>query len=154
VKDRLRQQEMNFSMISIEKWVTFLLLFFILLIASFNIISSLSMLVIEKQPSMSTLKALGMPSKRIASIFRWESVFVTAVGAVSGIVLGIVLCLLQQHFGLIKLQGDPQSLVVQSYPVVVDPVDILITFVPLLLIGAITAMITGAFARSRCKAIK
>ncbi|MDE6717859.1 MAG: ABC transporter permease, partial [Muribaculaceae bacterium] len=80
VKDRLQQQEMNFRMISIEKWVTFLLLFFILIIASFNIISSLSMLVIEKEKSMSTLKALGMSRSRIASVFRWESIFVTAVG--------------------------------------------------------------------------
>ena len=154
VKDRLQQQEMNFRMISIEKWVTFLLLFFILLIASFNIISSLSMLVIEKQPSMSTLKALGMSARRIASIFRWESLFVTAVGGLSGIALGIILSLLQQHYGLIKLQGDPQSLVVQSYPVAVDPADILITLVPLLIIGAVTALITGAFARSRSMTLK
>ncbi len=154
VKDRLQQQEMNFRMISIEKWVTFLLLFFILLIASFNIISSLSMLVIEKQPSMSTLKALGMSGRRIASIFRWESLFVTAVGGLSGIALGIILSLLQQHYGLIKLQGDPQSLVVQSYPVAVDPADILITLVPLLIIGVVTALITGAFARSRSMTLK
>ncbi|MDE6254643.1 MAG: ABC transporter permease, partial [Muribaculaceae bacterium] len=83
VKDRLRQQEMNFRMISIEKWVTFLLLFFILVIASFNIISSLSMLVIEKQKSMSTLKALGMSRRGIVGVFRWESLFVTFIGGVA-----------------------------------------------------------------------
>lgn len=154
IKDRLQQQEMNFRMISIEKWVTFLLLFFILLIASFNIISSLSMLVIEKQKSMATLKALGMSRKRIVAIFRWESIFVTSVGGVAGIILGIALCFLQQQYGFIKLQGDPQSLVVQAYPVLVDPSDILITTVPLLLIGIMTAFITGAFARSRAQVVK
>lgn len=150
VKDRLRQQEMNFRMISIEKWVTFLLLFFILVIASFNVISSLSMLVIEKEKSMSTMKALGMSRRRIASLFRWESVFVTLVGSISGIAIGLLLSFLQQKFGFIKLQGDPQSLVVQAYPVVVDPMDILITLVPLIIIGFVTAFITGAFAKSRC----
>lgn len=150
VKDRLQQQEMNFRMISIEKWVTFLLLFFILLIASFNIISSLSMLVIEKQQSMATLKALGMSKRRIVGVFRWESIFVTAVGGIVGIALGIGLCLLQQEYGFIHLQGDPDQLVVRAYPVVVKPLDILITAVPLALIGALTAFITGAFARSRC----
>ncbi len=154
VKDRLQQQEMNFRMISIEKWVTFLLLFFILLIASFNIISSLSMLVIEKQQSMATLKALGMSIGRIASVFRWESLFVTFVGGAAGIILGLVLCLLQQEYGFIRLQGDPQSLVVQAYPVVVDPTDVLITLVPLIFIGIATALVTGAFARSRCRIVK
>ncbi|MDE5807904.1 MAG: ABC transporter permease [Muribaculaceae bacterium] len=150
VKDRLQQQEMNFRMISIEKWVTFLLLFFILVIASFNIISSLSMLVIEKEKSLSTLKALGMTKGSVASVFRWESLFVTAVGGIAGIIAGLILCILQQHFGIIRLQGDPQSLVVQAYPVLVDPIDILITAVPLVFIGTATAFITGAFAKSRC----
>ena len=151
VKDRLRQQEMNFRMISIEKWVTFLLLFFILIIASFNIVSSLSMLVIEKENSMATLKALGMSRLRISSVFRWESVFVTLVGGVSGIILGLVLSLLQQQFGLIKLQGDPDTLIIRAYPVVVDPTDILITLIPLIAIGFLAAVITGSFARSRCR---
>lgn len=150
VKDRLRQQEMNFRMISIEKWVTFLLLFFILLIASFNIISSLSMLVIEKEQSMSTLRALGMSRRSVASVFRWESVFVTITGALGGIAIGLILCLLQQHYGFIRLQGDPQSLVIRAYPVKVIASDILITFIPLIAIGALSAIITGAFAKSRC----
>ena len=150
VKDRLQQQEMNFRMIAIEKWITFLLLFFILLIASFNIISSLSMLVIEKEKSMSTLKALGMSRSRIASVFRWESAFVSLIGGVAGMAIGLILCLLQQKFGFIHLQGDPDSLVIQAYPVVVKASDIIITSIPLVAIGAVTAFITGSFARSRC----
>lgn len=149
VKDRLRQQEMNFRMISIEKWVTFLLLFFILVIASFNIISSLSMLVIEKENSISTLRAMGFSRRGIGSIFFWESIFVTIIGGISGIAIGIILTLMQEHWGLIKLQGDPGTLTVASYPVHLDPADILITMMPIVIIGFATALITATYARAR-----
>lgn len=152
VKDRMQQQEMNFRMISIEKWVTFLLLFFILIIASFNVISSLSMLVIEKQKSISTLRAIGFSTRGIGSIFFWESIFVTSCGGIAGILLGVTLTLLQQHFGFIKLQGDPSTLTVASYPVILNPADILVTLMPILVIGIATAFITAAFARSRSRA--
>lgn len=152
VKDRMQQQEMNFRMISIEKWVTFLLLFFILIIASFNVISSLSMLVIEKQKSISTLRAIGFSTRGIGSIFFWESIFVTSCGGMAGILLGVSLTLLQQHFGFIKLQGDPSTLTVASYPVILNPTDILVTLIPILTIGIATAFITAAFARSRSRA--
>lgn len=151
VKDRLRQQEMNFRMISIEKWVTFLLLFFILVIASFNIISSLSMLVIEKEKSISTLRAMGFSRRGIGSIFFWESIFVTIIGGISGIAIGIILTLMQEHWGLIKLQGDPGTLTVASYPVHLDPADILITMMPIVIIGFATALITATYARARSR---
>ncbi len=151
VKDRLRQQEMNFRMISIEKWVTFLLLFFILVIASFNIISSLSMLVIEKENSISTLRAIGFSRRGIGSIFFWESIFVTIIGGISGIAIGIILTLMQEHWGLIKLQGDPGTLTVASYPVHLDPADILITMMPIVIIGFATALITATYARARSR---
>ena len=84
VKDRYRQQDVNFRMVEIEKWVTFLLLIFILVIASFNIISTLSMLVLEKQQSMSTLSALGMSRGKIGAVFWWESIYVTLLGGIAG----------------------------------------------------------------------
>lgn len=149
VKDHLRQQEMNFRMISIEKWVTFLLLIFILIIASFNIISTLCMLVLDKQPSLSVFRALGMRKSSVAAIFRWDSIYVTLIGGTAGIIIGLVLCLLQQHFGLIKLAGDPNRMLVTAYPVVVHASDILIACVPVLATGLATALIAGAFARSR-----
>lgn len=149
VKDRLMQQEIDFRMISIEKWVTFLLLFFILIIASFNIISSLSMLVIEKEKSNSTLRSLGFSKKRIGGIFFWESIFVTLAGGISGIILGVILTLLQEHFGFIHIHGDPSSLIVTSYPVHLEPGDILLTSLPILVIGIVTALITASFARNR-----
>lgn len=148
VKDRLRQQEMNFRMIEIEKWVSFLLLGFILIIASFNIISTLSMLVLEKEASLTTLAAMGMSRNKIGSVFAWESFLVTATGGIAGILLGLVLCLLQQHFGFIKI-GDGTQTIMSAYPVVVKASDILLCALPLLLIGALSAVVTSQFAKKR-----
>lgn len=149
VKDRLMQQEMNFRMVSIEKWVSFLLLFFILTIASFNIISTLSMLVLEKQKSMGTLTALGMSRRRTSGVFAWESFYVSAIGGISGILLGLFLCWLQQEFGLIKIPGDPSAGILTAYPVRIIWTDVLVTLVPIAVIGAATALIASRFARSR-----
>lgn len=148
VKNRARQQEMNFRMIEIEKWVSFLLLGFILLIASFNIISSLSMLVLEKESSLSTLRALGMSERRIGSVFAWESIFVAVAGGICGIILGVILCLIQQHFGIIRI-GDGASTLVPAYPVVLEWRDLLVTLLPVAAIGGLTAWITAAFVRTR-----
>lgn len=153
VKDKLQQQEINFRMISIEKWITFLLLAFILVVASFNIISSLSMLVLDKEGNLATLSAMGASSRSIGRIFWWESIFVTIIGAAIGILLGVALCLAQQHFGLIKLNGDPTALVIHAYPVVVIPKDILIVCVPIFIIGFATAAISSRFAKSRINSI-
>ncbi len=151
VKDRFRQQEINFRMISIEKWVTFLLLIFILVIASFNIISTLCMLILEKQGSMSTLSALGMNRRAIGRTFWWESLFVSLTGGLGGVALGLALCLLQQHLGLIKLGGDPDTMILQAYPVEVIWTDVLIALAPVVVIGLITAWTASAFARSRIR---
>lgn len=149
VKDRLRQQDTEFRMIEIEKWMTFLLLIFILMIASFNIISTLCMLIIEKEPSMPILSAMGMTRPQIAATFWWESIFVTFAGGIAGVVAGVILCLAQEKFGIIKLAGDPEMMVVAAYPVVVKWEDIFISLLPVTVIGFITAWISAAFARSR-----
>ncbi len=149
VKDRFRQQEINFRMISIEKWVSFLLLFFILIIASFNIISSLSMLVIDKQNNLSTFIAMGFTRKDTGAIFWWESIYVALTGGFSGIILGAILSLLQQRLGIIKINDslpDPAP-----YPVVLDPMDMLITLLPIVGIALVAACITAAFARNRSR---
>ena len=153
VKDRYRQQDVNFRMVEIEKWVTFLLLIFILVIASFNIISTLSMLVLEKQQSMSTLSALGMSRGKIGAVFWWESIYVTLLGGIAGIIFGLILCLLQQHFGLIRLGGDPAAMVIQAYPVKVELTDVAIALIPVAVIGLLCAWTTSAFARSRTSSL-
>lgn len=148
VKDRLRQQDMNFRMIQIEKWISFLLLGFILLIASFNIISALSMLVLEKEHTLSTLSAIGMSRHDVGSVFAWESIFVSLCGGIGGILLGLVLCLIQQEFGLIKI-GDGTNAVIDTYPVSVEATDLILTLLPVIIIGLLTAWITASFARRR-----
>lgn len=149
VKDRFQQQETHFRMVNIEKWMTFLLLIFILLIASFNIISTLCMLIIEKQSSMATMSTLGMNRRQIGKTFWWESIYVSLAGGIGGIILGVALCLIQEKFGLIKLGGDPDILVIQAYPVIVEWSDLFVALIPVAVIGIITAWISAAFARSR-----
>lgn len=153
VKDRIKQQEINYRMISVEKWITFLLLAFILLIASFNIISTLCMLIVEQRQSLETLRDLGMNRRRIGNIYFWESLMITAIGAFVGLGIGVILSLLQEKFGFIKLAGDPESLVIHSYPVVLEWVDLAITCAPLLIIGLLCALISRYFAISQVKSI-
>lgn len=149
VRDRLRQHENHFRMVAIEKWVSFLLLFFILVIASFNIISTLTMLVIDKQKALSTLAALGMSRGNIGSVFWWESVYVSIIGGAGGIALGVVLCLLQEKYGLLKLGADPSQLIVNAYPVSLEWGDVGLTLIPIALIGLATASISSSFAKTR-----
>lgn len=149
VKTRMEQQEINFRMVNIEKWVSFLLLFFILVIATFNIVSTMTMLVLEKRNSMAVFSAMGMNKRRITSIFKNESVLVSIAGGLIGVALGVALCLLQEHFGLIKLNGDPSTLLMTAYPVKLIWTDVLIAFAPALILGLGTALIAGRFARSR-----
>lgn len=136
-------------MVNIEKWVTFLLLAFILVIASFNIISALSMLVLDKEHDLGVLHALGMRQDSVGSVFRWESMLVTLIGGAAGLLLGVGLSLIQQHYGLIHLGGDPATLIIDTYPVVVKLVDLLIVAIPVVAIGLLTAFVTGRFAKSR-----
>lgn len=149
VKDRQQQQAVSFRMVAIEKWITFTLLTFILIIASFNIISTLSMLILDKGASIRTLSHIGMRRRRIGNIFWWESLLVTLFGAVAGIILGVLISLIQEKFGVIKLAGDPDSLVMLAYPVRLEWLDIGITMIPIAVIGLISAWISHAFARSR-----
>ncbi len=106
VKNRVRQQDQSFKMIEVEKWITFFLLAFILIIASFNIISTMSMLIIEKEDNIHTMYAMGAPRKTITRIFILEGWLVSLLGGVSGIMTGVILCLAQQWGGFIKLGGN------------------------------------------------
>ncbi|MDR1631458.1 MAG: ABC transporter permease [Dysgonamonadaceae bacterium] len=133
VKDRYQQQEDTFKMINIEKWVTFFILIFILLIAAFNIIGSLSMLIIDKQADVITLRNLGSDNRQISRIFLFEGWLISASGAVAGIVLGVLLCLGQQHFGWLRLGNGNFS--VNAYPVIISFSDLLFVLITVLVIG-------------------
>jgi lipoprotein-releasing system permease protein/zinc transport system substrate-binding protein len=139
VKNRYEQQEAAFKMINIEKWVTFLMLCFILLIAAFNVIGSLSMLIVDKQQDITTLRNLGAGNKLISRIFLLEGWLISALGAVTGIVLGVLLCFGQQYFGWIKL-GSSGTFAVDAYPVQVQTGDLLLTLVAVLVIGFLSVI--------------
>lgn len=151
VKDRLRQQEQSFRMIEIEKWITFLMLAFILIIASFNIISTLSMLVIEKSDNIHTLHSLGATLSEISRIFLLEGWLISIVGGIAGIMLGVILTLAQQWGGFIKLSGDPSTLSIDHYPVRLDIMDLLVVMALVAVIGLITAQITAFFTRRKLR---
>lgn len=147
VKDRLQQEAESFRMISVEKWITFVMLSFILIIASFNVISSLSMLIIEKKQNMQTLHALGATTPMIRRIFVWEGWLISVVGGVVGILLGVGLSIAQQIGGFIKLNGDPNALSITEYPVRVAPTDIGIVMLLVVAVGLLVGIITSRFAR-------
>ena len=147
VLDRQQQSSDTYRMIAVEKWVTFLMLVFILVIASFNIISTLSLLVIEKRDNMATLRALGAPRGLIARIFVDEGWLITVSGGLVGIAVGIVLVLLQQHFGLIRLEGDPSTLSVDSYPARLAWGDVGLVFATVVVLGFIISQISRVFTR-------
>ena len=140
VLDRYEQQEDFFRILRMEKLLTSLLLIFILLIATFNGIGSLSMLIIDKQKDIQTLSHLGANNKIIRNIFLLEGWMVNAIGALGGLVVGIGICLLQEHFGFLKL-GDGTDYVISTYPVSVEFGDIALVIVTVLLLGAIAAWI-------------
>lgn len=128
VEDRYEQQSESFRMLQIEKWVTFLILAFIVLIAIFNVVGSLSMLIVEKNEDIKSLRNMGASNHLISLIFLFEGWLIALIGIVSGITVGIVLCLIQQHFGVIKLGTVPGEFIVDAYPVIVKFWDIVLIF--------------------------
>lgn len=143
VADRMQQQEASFRMIRIEKWITFLMLLFVLVMASFNILSTMSMLIIEKEDNMRILTALGASRSMLRRIFLDEGLLIALTGGFIGIAMGVILCLLQQHFGLISLGGDPTQLSIDYYPCRPAAGDILITACVVVVIGIVSGFISS-----------
>jgi len=137
VKNRFEQQESFFNIMKIEKWITFLILSFILLIASFNIIGSLSMLIIDKKADIATLESLGADKKLIKRIFLFEGWMISATGAALGIILGTAISLAQEFFGIIRLGN---GYVVDAYPIATNATDIILIFITVLIMGFLAAL--------------
>lgn len=137
IKDRYEQQESYFTIMRIEKWITFLILSFILLIASFNIIGALSMLIIDKKADILTLRNLGADRQLIQQIFLLEGWMISAVGAVAGMLLGTVLTLIQEHWGIIRLG---EGFIIDKYPAITQFSDLLLVFVTVLIMGFLAAV--------------
>lgn len=135
VLDRFEQQADTFRIMQIEKVLAYVFLTFILIVACFNIISSLSMLIIDKKNDINTLHNLGANDRQIQSIFLYEGRIISAVGALIGIGLGLALCGLQQAFGFVKMGESSGTFIVNAYPVSVHYWDVLVVFVTVILIG-------------------
>ena len=135
VKDRFEQQDDTFKIMKIEKLIAYIFLTFILMVACFNIIGSLSMLIIDKKDDVVTLRNLGASDKQIVRIFLFEGRIISAIGAVIGIVIGLLLCWAQQQFGLVALGSTSGSFIINAYPVSVHPEDIILIFITVLVVG-------------------
>ena len=138
VLDRMEQQEDTFKIMKIEKFIAFIFLTFILAVACFNIVGSLSMLIIDKKDDVATLRNLGASNKLITNIFLFEGRMISAIGAVAGIALGLLLCWIQQTYGIVALGQGNGSFVVDAYPVSVHYEDILLIFITVLLVSFIS----------------
>ena len=135
VKDRFEQQDDTFKIMKIEKLIAYIFLTFILMVACFNIIGSLSMLIIDKKDDVVTLRNLGASDKQIVRIFLFEGRMISAIGAIIGIVIGLTLCWIQQRYGIVALGSSSGTFVINAYPVSVHPEDIVVVFVTVLVVG-------------------
>ena len=135
VLDRYEQQDDTFRIMEVEKLIAYVFLTFILVIACFNIIGSLSMLIIDKRNDVVTLRNLGANEHQITRIFLFEGRMISTIGAVFGILVGLLLCWLQQQYGLVRLGSSEGSFVVDAYPVSVHPWDIVLIFFTVIAVG-------------------
>ncbi len=139
VRDRYEQQDDTFRIMKIEKFIAYVFLVFILIVACFNIIGSLSMLIIDKKADVETLRALGASDSQISRIFLFEGWLISAIGAVVGILIGLLLCWLQQQYGFITLGRSEGSFIVNAYPVSVHPWDVVIVFFTVMAVSFLSA---------------
>ncbi len=135
VHDRYEQQDDTFRIMKVEKLIAYVFLTFILVIACFNIIGSLSMLIIDKKEDVVTLRNLGATDHQITRIFLFEGRLISAIGAILGVLIGLLLCWLQQQYGIVRLGSSEGSFVVDAYPVSVHPWDIVLIFFTVMAVG-------------------
>lgn len=138
VKDKWEQHESFFKMMEVEKLMAFLILAFIIVIAAFNIIGSLSMLIFEKKESIFILKSMGASKSLVTKVFLFEGWLVSIGGVLIGLVIGAVLVLLQQHYGFISF-SDAENYIIDAYPVDLQMSDVLLTFVTVVIVGILAA---------------
>lgn len=149
VLDQYEQQSTLYKMMKSEKLAVYLILVFILVMATFNVIGSLSMLIIEKKKDTSTLRAMGGDNSLIRSIFTNEGMIISVVGGIIGLILGIIAVLLQQYIGIIRLGDGTGSYIVEYYPVALQLKDVLIVLATITIIGGIAAFSTVKISMKR-----
>lgn len=152
VQTRMQQHATIYNVMQVEKWVTYVFLSFILVIAAFNMIGSLSMLVIEKQKDITILKAMGARSATIRRIFLAEGLLIAGAGSIVGFVLAIIICLVQQHFGLIKLGGG--TFLIEAFPVEMHLNDFILVAITIIIIGTLASWYPAHRAARQAIALK
>ena len=135
VLDRYEQQDDTFKIMSIEKLFAYIFLTFILVIASFNIVGSISMLIIDKKGDATILRNLGATDRQIIRIFLFEGRMIAVIGAVAGVLIGLLLCGLQQTYGFVHLGDSEGSFIVNAYPISVHYTDVAFVFVTVITVG-------------------
>lgn len=135
VQDRYEQQDDVFRIMQVEKLISYAFLCFILFVACLNIVGSLSMLIIEKKQDIRTLRALGSTGRQVRRIFMLEGMQIILGGALAGMLLASVLCLLQQHYGFIRMGQSEGSFIIDAYPVVVEATDLVAILFTVLVLG-------------------
>lgn len=143
VKNRFEQREAFYKLVKTEKLISYIIILFILVIAIFNTVGTLFMLVMEKEREIKILHSMGFNANNIANIFAWQSLFIACVGGIIGIVLGAVISFVQQTFGLIKISADST----QAYPIAFAFTDAIIVFITIFILGLITAIYPWLKAR-------
>ena len=146
LRDRMEQKSDAFSMMAIEKWITFFILIFVLVISAFNIIASVSMLIIDKQNNIKTLYNIGASEKFISRIFFNQGVLISFIGAVIGVGLGLILSLVQQHYGLLRMGAN---FIVEYYPVKVIWSDLFVVIAVVVVIGVLIALFPVKYVNAK-----
>ena len=155
VADRQEQHEFLYKVLKSEKWAIFMIMIFIVLIASFNIVGSLTMLIIDKKKDINILKSLGAESKTIRRVFFLQGMFISLIGALIGLLLGGIICYIQQTYEIITL-GKGGSYIINAYPVLMKGLDFVAVFGAVMLIGFLASWypvkyLTGKFAKNDFK---
>jgi len=142
VKNKQQQHELLYKIMKSEKWAVFFILVFILIVASFNVIGSLTMLIIDKKKDIAILKSMGATMQTIKNIFLLQGMLISAYGAIGGIFTGLIICFIQEKFGVIGL-GSAGSFVIDAYPVKIMPLDIFYVLATVLFIGLLASLIAS-----------
>ena len=149
IKDQQEQQETLYRIMRSEKWAVYAILTFILILATFNVVGSLSMLMIDKRKDSEILKAMGADRNFLQRVFMNEGLLISVVGGIIGLVIGILAVLLQQHFGFIKFGSGGGNYIVDAYPVLLKMKDVFIIFATILAVGCTSASLTVRYAMKK-----
>lgn len=139
VKDRFEQQETLYRIMRTEKWAIFIILTFILFMATFNVVGSLTMIIVDKQKDSSILRFLGLPASALRKLFVIEGIYISLAGALAGLFTGIAVVFVQEKFGLLKLGGGQGAFVIDAYPVELRPGDVMAVLLTVLVVGLLAS---------------